>query len=181
MISIKVGNEITTYHLFAYLFGHKSKLGIAHYLGLNCYIKWIFGTQNNWKIMGAILELPAKQHCQLSPFTKNGQNGLNWQCCLAGSSKMAPSILICWAAMGAKPSFYMKFWPLNSENSSDVLTIPEISPHWEELLKSVSNLNYAKHYYRCKPEGPSGVKRFGRLWKIWKYTFPGQPSTKKHF
>ena len=52
------------------------------------------------------------------------------------------------------------------------------SVHWERLLKSVSNLNYAKHYYRRKPEGPSGVKRFGRLWKIWKYTFPGQPFTK---
>ena len=38
-----------------------------------------------------------------------GQNGLNWQCCLAGSSKTAPRILIFSIAMGAKPSFYIKF------------------------------------------------------------------------
>ena len=32
-----------------------------------------------------------------------------WQCFLAGSSKMAPRILIFSTAMGAKPSFHMKF------------------------------------------------------------------------
>ena len=31
--------------------------------------------------------------------------GLNWQCCLAGSYKMAPRILIFSIAMGAKPFF----------------------------------------------------------------------------
>jgi hypothetical protein len=35
----------------------------------------------------------------------NGPNGLNWHCCLAGSSKTAPRILIFSIAMGAKPSF----------------------------------------------------------------------------
>jgi len=41
-----------------------------------------------------------------SPFTsKIGQNGLNWQCFLAGSSKTAPRILNLSIAMGAKPSF----------------------------------------------------------------------------
>ena len=45
------------------------------------------------KILGAVLGLPAKQQCQSSPFTsKIGPNGLNWQCCLAGRSKTAPSI-----------------------------------------------------------------------------------------
>ena len=52
------------------------------------------------KILGAVLELPAKQHCQSSPFTsttiylKTGPNWPNWQCCLPGSSKRAPRILI---------------------------------------------------------------------------------------
>ena len=56
------------------------------------------------KILGAVLELPAKQHFQSSPFTsKIGPNGLNWQCYLAGSSKTAPRILIFSIAMGAKP------------------------------------------------------------------------------
>jgi hypothetical protein len=38
-------------------------------------------------------------------YLKNGPNGLNWQCFLAGSSKMAPRILIFSIVMGAKPSF----------------------------------------------------------------------------
>jgi hypothetical protein len=47
------------------------------------------------KILGAVLKLPAKWHCQSSPLTsKIGPNGLNWQYCLAGSSKTAPRILI---------------------------------------------------------------------------------------
>ena len=52
------------------------------------------------KILGAVLEVLAKQHCQ-----ELGQNGLYGQCCLAGSSM----ILIFSTAMGAKPSLYMKF------------------------------------------------------------------------
>jgi hypothetical protein len=65
------------------------------------------------KIVGTVLELSVKQQCQSSPFASkngpNGPNGLNWQCCLAGSSKTAPRILIFSTAMGAKLSFYMKF------------------------------------------------------------------------
>ena len=34
--------------------------------------------------------------------------GPNWQCCLAGSSKTAPRILIFSIAMGADYSFYVK-------------------------------------------------------------------------
>jgi hypothetical protein len=42
------------------------------------------------KIMGAVLELPAKKHCQSSSFTsKSGPNGLNWHHCLTGSYKTA--------------------------------------------------------------------------------------------
>ena len=48
---------------------------------------------------GAILELPAKQHCQFQP--KNGPNGLNWQCFLAVSSITAPRILISLMTMVA--------------------------------------------------------------------------------
>ena len=58
------------------------------------------------KILGAVLELPAKQHCQFSPFGSLYEvNGLDWQCYLAGSSKTAPTILILSITMGAKPSF----------------------------------------------------------------------------
>ena len=58
------------------------------------------------KILGAVLELPAKQHRQFSLFNaKMGQMGPNWQCYLAGSSKMALRILIFSMAMGADYSF----------------------------------------------------------------------------
>ena len=59
--------------------------------------------------MGAVLELPAKQYCQFLPIQpihlKNGPNVLYWQFCLAGSSKMAPRILIFSIAMVADYSF----------------------------------------------------------------------------
>ena len=41
-------------------------------------------------------------------YLKNGPNGLNWQCCLAGSSKMAPRILILSIAMVADYLFDVK-------------------------------------------------------------------------
>ena len=47
------------------------------------------------KILGAVLELPAKQHCQFWPIWPNFEvNGLDLQCYFAGSSKTAPRILI---------------------------------------------------------------------------------------
>ena len=64
------------------------------------------GTMNGLKkikILGAVLELPAEQHCQSSRFTSN------WQCCLIGSSKTALRILIFSTAMAADNLFYVKF------------------------------------------------------------------------
>ena len=75
------------------------------------------------KIMGAVWELPAKQHCRFWPTRLNFEvNGLDWQCCLAGSSQRAPRILIFSTAMGADYTFYVKsiesharaFLPLNN-------------------------------------------------------------------
>ena len=61
------------------------------------------------KILGAVLELPAKQHCQFSPFGPYFEvNGLDWQCYLAGGSKTATRILIFSIAIGADYSFYVK-------------------------------------------------------------------------
>ena len=51
------------------------------------------------KILGAVLE-PIWPIFEL--------NGLDWQCCLAGSSKTAPRILIFSIVLGAKYSFYLK-------------------------------------------------------------------------
>ena len=55
------------------------------------------------KILGAFLELPGKQHCQFSPF------GPFLRCCLAGSSKTAPRILIFSIALGVDYSIELIF------------------------------------------------------------------------
>ena len=56
------------------------------------------------EILGAVLELPAKQHCQFSPFTsKLGQIGS-----VAGSSKTATRFLIFSIVLRAEYSFYLK-------------------------------------------------------------------------
>ena len=47
---------------------------------------WAPMTIEKIKTLGVVLELPARQNCQSSPFTsKNGKNGLNWLWCLDGS------------------------------------------------------------------------------------------------
>ena len=62
--------------------------------------------------MGAVLELPAKQHWQFGqfgPIWPNFEvNGLDWQCCLAGSSKTAPRIFIFSIVLGAEYLSYVK-------------------------------------------------------------------------
>ncbi len=61
------------------------------------------------KILWAVLELPAKQHNQFSPFGPIfEENGLDWQCYLADSSKTAPRILISSIAMGTDYSYEVK-------------------------------------------------------------------------
>ena len=61
------------------------------------------------KILGAVLELPAKQYCQFSPFGPMFEvNGLDWQCYLAVSSKTAARILIISIAIGADYSYEVK-------------------------------------------------------------------------
>ena len=61
------------------------------------------------QVLEVILELPAEHHYQFLPIQpillKNGPDGLNWQCSLAGSSKMASRIWIFSIAMGADYSF----------------------------------------------------------------------------
>jgi hypothetical protein len=61
------------------------------------------------KVLGAVLELPAKQHCQFSPFGPSFEvNGLDWQCYIANSSKTAPRIFIFSIAIGADYSYEVK-------------------------------------------------------------------------
>ena len=76
------------------------------------------------KILGALLEL------RIWPIWNNFEvNGLDWQCCLAGSSKWAPRILIFSTVLGAQNLSYVKsietharaFLPLNISAISSVL------------------------------------------------------------
>ena len=94
---------------------------IPHHLGKNWYdekcrsfvlngihLKWIIGTNSNWKNQNPRNHFGAtcKTALPIRPiYWKNGPNGPNWQCSLAGSSKTAPRILIFSIAMGSKPSF----------------------------------------------------------------------------
>ena len=65
------------------------------------------------KILGAVLELPAKQHCQFGqfgPIWPNFEvNGLDWKCCLAGSFKTAPRIFIFSIVLDAEYLSDVKF------------------------------------------------------------------------
>ena len=70
-------------------------------------LKWIISTHGNWKKI-KILNFRATRWTSLPipPIHReNGPNGLNWKCCLAGSSKTAPKVLIFSIAMGADYSF----------------------------------------------------------------------------
>ena len=86
------------------------------------------------KILGALWELPAKQHCRFWPIRPNFEvNGLDWQCCLAGSSQRAPRIFIFSIVLGAENLAYVKsiqtharaFLPLNISAISSVLQFTE--------------------------------------------------------
>ena len=45
------------------------------------------------KILGAVLSYQLESRANPVHYLKNGPNGLNWQCYLAGSSKTAPKDL----------------------------------------------------------------------------------------
>ena len=84
------------------------------------------------KTWGVVLELLAKGHCQFQPIhQENGPNGLNWQCCLAGSSKTAPRVLIFSMAMGADYSFELIF---------NETCAPQFNGHNDSFLASMSCL-----------------------------------------
>ena len=64
---------------------------------------------------------------------------------------------------------------LSPGKTNDTFTL-ESGPHWEELLQSVSDFIFSKHYgYRSR--GLRGVKRSEKLWEIQNYPLPGRPFT----
>ena len=73
---------------------------------MSYYVNFLEGLSSNefHTIIEPGLELRAKQSIQ-PIYQEVGQNGLNWQCCLAGSSKTAPRILIISMAKDADYKF----------------------------------------------------------------------------
>ena len=102
------------------------------------------------KILGGVLELPAKQHCQFSPFGPFFEvNGLDWHCCLAPKRPPGFSPI----AIGSDYSYEVK----NSEiwapaffkhNSSFIATVP--ASVCTEQLKQQSF--YREIYYHYHDE-----------------------------
>ena len=63
-------------------------------------------------------------------------NGLDWQCCLAGSSQTAPRILIFSIAMGADYSFHVKTIETHARTFFKIIifSISSVSWHLENNL-----------------------------------------------
>ena len=63
------------------------------------------------KILGAVLELPAKQHWPIWPiYQEIGQYVLNWQCCLAASSKTTLRIFYFFFKCRGCQTFILHIW-----------------------------------------------------------------------
>ena len=88
------------------------------------------------KILGAVLELPVKKHCQFCPFGSSSEiNGLDWQWCLAGSSKTAPEIFIFSIAIDADYSYEVK--------NSDIWA-PAFFKHNNSFIAAMHPAKFAK-------------------------------------
>ena len=103
-----------------------TKLG--HSMDNENKLKWIIVIHGNWKNQnsGGHFKATSQTALPIQPtHHENGPNRLNWQCCLASSSKTAPTILIFWIAMGADYSF---------ELISIVNWVPQFSMHNKSIL-----------------------------------------------
>ena len=95
------------------------------------------------QIPGAVLEIPAKQHCQFSPFGPLYEvNGLEWQCYLAGSSRTAPGILIFSIAIGVNRSYEMK--------SSEIYA-PAFFKHFSSFIVTVNSSSLSLVMFSYNP------------------------------
>ena len=126
------------------------------------------------KILGAVLEVPAKQHYQFGQFGPTEVNGLDWQCCLAGSSKTAPRILIFSIAIGAN-SYEVK----NSEiwapaffkhNNSFIATVKSTHPvNWDRRHLSFFSVSALWASSASWPVFPGSVLHPFQHWNGWNH------------
>ena len=75
------------------------------------------------KIMGAVLQLPGKKHCQFSQFGPFSR--LNWQCCLVGTVKLAIKELLNKEQIDFKElcTDYQLFYTINLLLNKELLPI----------------------------------------------------------
>ena len=74
------------------------------------------------KILGAVLELPANLALPIWLIHQEiGQNGLNWQFVLAGSSKTAPRILFFSFVLGAEYFSFVKSIAIYAPKKVDII------------------------------------------------------------
>ena len=89
-------------------YAYKMRAPRSHYFSPHMNIRHLWQLKKI-KILGAVLELPAKQRCQFSPFGPIFEvNGLDWQYCSAGSSKTAPRVLTFSIFIDADYSYEVK-------------------------------------------------------------------------
>ena len=131
-------------------------------------LKWIISTHGNWKDQnrgGPFWSCQLNSTANSAHLAVFAVNRLNWQCCLAGSSKTAPRIFIFSIAMGADYSF---------ELISIETYAPQFIGHNKIFLGSLSRLKtIIKWYYDksmkyessfCSNESEKHVKAYF-LWK----------------
>ena len=69
---------------------------------------WQFKESKSWGLFWSCHLNSTANSAHLAHLAHFTENRLNWQCRLAGSSKMARRILIFLIAKGAKPSIWLK-------------------------------------------------------------------------
>ena len=106
------------------------------------------------KTLAAVLERTAKQHYQFSPLGPIFEaNGLDWQCCLAGSSKTAPRILIFSIVIGAYYSYEVKnseIWAptVFKHNTSFIATVlPTFLRFFTQLRTAYCTLQFLTYVF----------------------------------
>ena len=128
------------------------------------HLKWIIGNHGNWKkstSWGPFWRYQLNRTAIIAHLPQNWANLPNPQCCLAGSSQMAPRILIFSIAMGADYSFYAKTIETYARALFKVIifsigSVSYMSVVWKDFL---NNLKFFVQHY-----GNSGCRVF--KWSI---------------
>ena len=119
-------------------------------------LKWRFGTHGNWKkskSWGPFWSYQISSTANSAHFARFLVNGLNWQCCLAGSSKTAPSILILLITLTIskllrkkmRAKYWNHFWyQMSNRHLWQSKKSKSWGPFWSYQLNSTANSAYSQ-------------------------------------